>query len=660
VAKPNTPGCNLSGGCCGEVTCVIFADSYDRPDSDDIGSGWNEFVGNALISGNVLSIDGSASDSRILTTLALASGLGLGKKVSVRLRAASGERIGVLFWDDVSNYMEATVRFSSSATGGRIDFKQVVAGVVTFSHNQEYECGNNEYEIPDGEWATLTLDIAQCGGFGNYAAKLTIETASQTYSIGWYWIPPLAGASLRVGLMTTGTPTLAEFDDFSVSNIEIGWPSCPAPMMCCSWEFEAITLGYAHTGWDYDPGVWEEDVVTCFACFYDPLDAGYFNYVERTYDSGAKQVVETPWVNSNVWLSVKVASACDGPGCTIGDLAGNQYRLILEDNPPNSWWVECESFPAITYPGLNLDWYWSAKLQHGGATEAYILFARDTPGSIGSYREPQIRLKCYDCQIEFGMVGIEVVYVFWSDTGGAIQGWAMLQTGFTICVDVSSIGVAGTGNVGFGAGNVNSNGAGFADFSAQCSTPFDCENTGHPFEPPDVEPDPFGCCADFEDLIPGLSIEVEVSGVTWTTGPWCVDGTGACASDFGAFMGAVNSTWVMTMYSRTATEMRFFAFLAGVYNPCEDCAGVDLGDITIPFQVAADLVITNNGDGTCTATMEIGLSSCASCVLPLTSGPFAEDALCDGTLTLFYAGGADVGLRSCCIAPTGNATLYLP
>jgi hypothetical protein len=661
------PACGWYPYCCGDFSCIIFSDSFNRTDSDDIGSGWNELVGNALISGNVLSIDASASDARILCATPLVGGIGSGKRISVRLRADSGERIVVLFYDDANNYMEASVRFSSSATGGRMDFNEVSGGAVTFSHNQEYECGDNEYDIPDGEWATLTLEIMECGGFGYYVAKFTIETATDTHSIGWSWIPPTAGLTLFAGVGTTGTPTLAEFDDFVVENIEIGWPLCPAPMTCCSWGFEAISLGYDHGGWDYTPAVWEPDVIICTVCFYDPLDPGWSQYVERTYTSGASQFTVDHWVNSNVDLSVIVTSACDEVICPIAALEGNQYRLILENNPPNSWWVECEALPTFTYPGLDFDWYWTARLQYGGVTQAYILFARDTPGSIGSYRKPTIRLKCYDCQIEFGMGDIEVVYVFWSDDSGAIKGWAMLQTGWSVCFDASGVGVAGTGNIGFQAGNVNAYGAGFAQFTAQCSRPFDCENTGTPYVPPDDEPDPVGCCTDFEDVMPGHSIEVDVAGVTWEAGPWCVDGSGDCIFDFD-FMALVNATWVMTMTSRTATEMRFFALgLGGVFlgpsaNPCDQCGAIDIGwDIDLPFLAAAELVITNNEDGTCTARMYLYLGACDSCVLIL-SATFTDEMACDGAITLAYeSGDGSPGLRDCCIQGIGgSATLYLP
>jgi hypothetical protein len=428
-------------------------------------------------------------------------------------------------------------------------------------------------------------------------------------------------------------------------------------MTCCNWGYEAIDADFEHGGWDYDPGEWETEPIACIPDFYVPADPTYFEYVERTYDDNVKQIAENQWVNSNVDLRVTVASACEGPGA--GDIVGNKYRLILEDNSPDSWWVECEAFPEIDFGGMST-WYWIARLQYGGVTQAYILFAKlpEYPGEEEPII-PTISIRAYDCKIEFGMYGLGHVLALYSTDDGPPESWVMLVTGFTICVEGNDI--AGLGKIGFGTGDsVSADGAGFASFIATCSEDFTCENSGDPYDPEDPEPDPFGCCPDFADLLPGQSIEVDVAGVNWEAGAWCIDGSGICIFDYD-FMADINATWVMTLTGRTATEMHFFGFIAGSINPCDGCAGVDLGDITIPFQLAAELTITDNEDGTCTARMYIYVGSCAVCTLIL-SATFSDADTCDAGVTLSYESGDGLpGLQTCCIqGNAGTASLYLP
>lgn len=138
MGKPNTPGCNDGGGCCGSVNCELLNDTYDRSDDTNLGAAWNEAAGGASISSNELLV--SSNNSQIIG----ASGNpdDANTKIVVEFYLVSGTSTARVFlgWFNSVNYLYATVSATAITIGQ--------AGSTSLSR---------PITIASGAWYTLTL-----------------------------------------------------------------------------------------------------------------------------------------------------------------------------------------------------------------------------------------------------------------------------------------------------------------------------------------------------------------------------------------------------------------------------------------------------------------------------------------------------------------------
>lgn len=205
MAKPNTPGCNAGGGCCGEAPpdpCEILLDDFNRADDADPGADWDEVSGTWDIGTNMLQGSGG------IVTVASAP-TGQSSHVSVRVKAGGTAYLYVAANSSLTSYIRA--RFISGASGS----------IQISDHTGD--TGTKTVATTNGNWYTLTL----CYDEATEIATATVngESVTRTYSDVSF------GDHAGIGATTSH-----DFDDFEWRAVDEECEVCSGVSDCACCE----------------------------------------------------------------------------------------------------------------------------------------------------------------------------------------------------------------------------------------------------------------------------------------------------------------------------------------------------------------------------------------------------------------------------------------
>ena len=184
-------------------------------------------------------------------------------------------------------------------------------------------------------------------------------------------------------------------------------------------------------------------------------------------------------------------------------------------------------------------------------------------------------------------------------------------------------------------------------YSASCDVT--CEALTEPCDgerDPGPDPDPIGCCTDFDDLVAGDAIEITVSGVTY----FLISPCPAVCGD-SAYLTALNATHTGVVAYKSDVHLILYAD-TGLTT---DCNGLDVS-------AKIWIWITNIGGGECQARGELRFGENVCSIL--FEYTFSSPATCEGlVLAEDGAANASYGLepRNCCLqADDATLTIAIP
>lgn len=621
-------------GCCCTTTCILASDDF----GDGSLASYTQLVGTWTEASGVVSPDTSTSDQRLrYDGLSLPVTADYLNVTSVRIRGDTGDRAGIMLYDDANNYIEATVRFGSG-TFGRLNFNHVSGGAVVFTWNAELECSANEYDIPPNEWVTLTLkvDDVSCNTFGIVNVILEVDDTAETHTLGASLDSPLPSPS-KVGL-TTGSSSLAiDFDDLSIEAGSQTLTGACDPVIHCCVSAMADETGHGDTGWTITSGDWTDDSVG--------------NGV-ATEDITAKRTIDYTWLNDNLIAQFSIGPIGGGSGSSY-QITETVWRYYFSVHTSNDWWLEMRLI--VVDWVSSVDWYaLMTSLKNDGVIQAWmlqVLFPVDAVVTVS----PEITANVFDCMVQFtSSAGAGPVW--WSESGGVEAEEFLAYSGaFTLCVDDNDLNR--TGKVGLGTGNVvdNANFFGPAGVLVSCSAEFTCDAPAGEDPPEDPDPgDPTGCCDDFSGMQTGDPIELTLSSWAYWFGAGCADP--GCVDS--GFLATFNATHTLTLVYKDADRMVFVGNLPE--NSCDECEGITINaseGTVVRLHNRAVLEIEPVDETTCIAKVWI-YGRCEVCQWYF-EGEFSPGD-CSGTITMtLVSGNATPGGYDCCLQ-AGDVSFALP
>ncbi|MGE3666633.1 MAG: hypothetical protein AB7G51_08420 [Steroidobacteraceae bacterium] len=574
---------------------MVYADTFDRGDTSTVPN-TTELVGNWANTSNALHPDHAASDQRLRFDNAVTTTFGALQRITIR--GQTGDRIGLGFVTDADgdSFAEATVRFGTS--NGRINLNRYSDAVLNWTWNEELECAENDYNIPDE--TPLAVEFCYSLRSGMFSTNVTcwhfkVDVGGGTmHRVGYAELGYFVNAH---GAALTGTDAVtAYFDDYSFELVNDSG-TCE---FCPHCEFGVISVA--------------GDAVV-----------GGTEQVAGTWTDAGTDLVETADADAILLWDEEVRWANDNMGCDLyipglGPTAPYKMRIIFSWVDSNNYWY-AEFYVASTTGFWDVDW--SIVHRAGGV---------DTTVDSGTFSvfgfSTSVRLLVWGCSI-----------ALWSR-----DVFIELQS----CLTDAALN--NTGRWGIGTGDTVTDVARFPTPRFFCANEFDCETIGdyeppEPLpEPPDYPPpgDPFAsCCPDLADVELGDPFLVQLLALDVDTGPGCPDTEICNDSEIAVFLAMSDFHTIYVVYYDENTII-----LVGDTGVVVPCSG---SDETVKIKVQ----ITRTGENECTITGTVFIATCHI----FYQATITDDTDCLSTEVTLVG---RPGVATCCLHAAGPMVLSLP
>lgn len=639
--------------CCEPVVCIIASDGFGGGDTTT-PPGWTEHVGDWEIDTGVLKPAAATANQRI-TYDAVTLVPTFQEYIKVRIRGGTGDRLGILFRDDATNYAELTVMFGSG-TAGRLNYSHVVAGVETFTWDATNECADNEYDIPPDEWVTLTIRFSsrwtstladECMPEEDYVyvnVVLEVDDTAATHTLGFIAPDPLVSG--ETGLCAVDPSATSEFDDFEIGSLSLQPSTACDNIEHCCLSATADCLGHGSDGWTIVSGSWTDTVSGTGLC--PALELIPTTGHTSVSSTNAKRTIDYQWLTDNLGAQVGIGTIV---GSEIEWPSGETvWRYFFSIDGTDDWYIEARYNP-LSAPFA----YLYVSLEHEGVIQAWILFDIFSieAGNLTTPNYPRLLCDVSGCSVKFGARGPTASAAYWSYDGGAeAEGYYTWLSALSICVD--DMALNRTGKVGIGTGS-DVDVAEFHNLLVACIVPFECEVEPTTDVPdPDDPGDPTGCCDGYDSLQTGDPIELTLSSWAYWFGAGCDDP--GCVDS--GFLTAFNATHTLTLVRKDDDRLIFVGNLPE--NSCDECEGITIRDsVTVRLHNRAVLMIEKTSETECVAKVWI-YGRCHVCQWYFESGAFTAGSTdCDIITLTLQSGNEEAAGYQCCLQ-AGSVSFALP